>query len=75
MYKSFRFLASLLAEAEAATDKGIRKSAGIILRQDVSADIFSIGGEWGGYFTCSACPSGSLLVSQKATMRIVSSSM
>ena len=58
MYKSSRFLASLLAEAETATDKGIRKSAGIILRQDVSADIFSIGGSGGGYFTCSACPSG-----------------
>lgn len=44
MCKRARFLASLLAETETATEPGIRKSAGSILRQDVSADIFLLRG-------------------------------
>ena len=67
---------SLLAVTEAATDREHTK-----IRRDhplsgCLGGYFSIEGRNGGcYLTCSACPSGSLLVSQKAAMRTVSPSM
>lgn len=71
MCKSYRLLASLLAVTEASTDMGCGHTK--IRREHPSSGClggyFSIEGRNGGcYFTCSACPSGSLLVSQKAAM-------